>query len=145
MAEQTQEQKKGVPAELLNLAQKGVAGKNMEPVDPMESIPTLGVGKELTPGMSISGYYERTEEIPSPKSKQLNAAGERVFVRHILRIGSPTGERLGIWTTAALAAFFELVNPGQLVQIKYVRKGENEQGQAQHFFEFNREKGALNS
>lgn len=136
-------------AALQSLLQKATAappaGKTLEKVDPMERIPSIGVGKEWTAGMTVSGYFAGTEEIPSLKSRKLNEEGKPAFLRHILRVGSPSGERLGLWSTASLEAFFEKVEIGTFVTIKYLNKGVNEQGNANHFFEFKAEPKRLNS
>jgi hypothetical protein len=55
-----------------------------------------------------------------------------------LRIGSPTGKKLGIWSVGELGAFFETMAPGTLVSITYVSKGINAENNAQHFFKFRR-------
>lgn len=127
------DQEQGVPADLLALATKEVKGETLTQVNPFERPPLMKVGKDWLPGVTVSGYYAETIVIPTPKSKYASEANA-----HILRVGSPTGKKLGIWSVGELGAFFESVQPGTLVSITYKSKGENAEGNKQHFFEFRR-------
>lgn len=132
----------GVPADLLKKATAAPTGKKLETWNPMENIPTLAVGDDFKQGMTISGWFEETQLIASPKfthSQEKNEAGVPVQRRHVLRIGSPTGDRLGIWNCGELRVGFEKLTPGTFVAITYKGKGKNAKGQDQHFFEFQRE------
>lgn len=140
MAE-AQQQDRSVPADLLRQAQAMPAGVTLEDYNPMENIPTLSVGADFSEGMTVTGFFEETQVIASPKfihSKTKNADGVPTQLRHVLRIGSPTGDRLGIWNCGELKFTFEKLTPGQLISITYKGKGENTKGQPQHFFEFKR-------
>ena len=131
-----------VPADLLKRAGQIPSNVKTEDWDPMETIPTLAVGKDFEEGMTVSGYFEETQILASPKFKyatEKNAAGVPIQRRHILRVGSPTGERLGIWNCGELRAIFEKLTAGTFVALTYKGKGTNAKGQDQHFFEVKRE------
>lgn len=127
-----EQQDQAVPADLLALATKPVDGETVE-VNPFDRPPLLKVGKDWLPGVTISGYYLETVTIPTPKSKYADKADA-----HVLRVGSPTGKKLGIWSVGELGAFFEGMQPGTLVSITYKSKGINAEGNNQHFFTFRR-------
>ena len=130
-----------VPADLLAKAQQVPAGAQLESFDPMENVPTIGIGKGLEVDKKICGFYEETQMAASlkfTKSKTHNEKGVPTLPLHILRIGSPTGDRLGIWGTAELKAAFEKTAPGTLVTITYKGKGKNGSNNDQHFFDFER-------
>jgi len=130
--DQTKEQE--VPADLLAKASKlPAASENLTEVNPFERPPLLKVGKDWMPGKTITGYFCENVTIPTPKSKYANEA-----VTHILRVGSPTGDKLGIWSVGELGAFFEGMPAGTLVSIEYVSKGKNADNNDQHFFKFRR-------
>jgi hypothetical protein len=139
--EQVQKEQAPVSADLLKQAALVPQGLVVEDYNPMEQIPTLAVGEdgEFKPGMTVAGYYEETQRISSPKfihSKEVDEAGVKVQYRHVLRIGSLQGERLGIWTTGELRTAFKKLTPGTFVVITYKNRGVNAKGQKQHFFEF---------
>lgn len=140
----TNKESNAVPADLLARAMAaGVPnGVTLQEVDPMENVPTIGLGKGWAPGQTLSGYFEESQTAASPKFKSQthNEKGTPTKLIHVLRIGEPNGPRLGIWDTAALKAFFANVHPGTFVQVTYLEKGVNGSGQAQHFFKF--KKGA---
>lgn len=147
MSDEQQQERQGVPADLLAKATAMPQGVQLEAYNPMENIPTLGVGLELTEGMTVSGYFEETQTISSPKfihSKTVDANGVKTQLRHVLRIGSPTGERLAIWNCGELKAAFDKLAPGSFISIKYLRKGVNAKNQPQHFFELQRQAPAAN-
>lgn len=129
---ENREEAQGVPADLLALATKAPK-EELTQVNPFERPPLLKVGKDWTEGMTLSGYYAETIIIPTPKSKYAKESAA-----HILRVGSPTGRKLGIWSVGELGAFFEGMQPGTLVSITYKSKGVNADGNNQHFFEFRR-------
>jgi hypothetical protein len=115
--------------------------------NPMESIPTLSVGVEgdIKPGMTVTGYFVRNEVIASPKfthSKVRNAQGVPTQVRHVLR-ATNSGKLFGIWTCGELKMAFEKLEVGEALSLKYIEKGVNSKGQAQHFFEYL--KGGVNT
>lgn len=148
MTDENTQEREGVPADLLAKATATVSGKRLEAYNPMENIPTLGVGDDFSEGMTVSGYYEETQVIASPKfihSKTVNAEGVKTNLRHVLRIGSPAGDRIAIWNCGELKAAFEKLAVGSFISIKYLKKGTNAKGQAQHFFELQREAPALQS
>lgn len=139
------ETNKGVSADLLKQAGQLPQGVAVEDYNPMENIPTVAVGEEFTAGMTLAGYFEETQIIASKNfkySQEKNADGLPIQRRHVLRVGSPSGERLGIWSTGELRNTFEKLQPGQFIAITYKGKGENAKGQQQHFFEYKR--GATN-
>ncbi len=138
MSEQ-QERDYSVPADLLKKAAilPANAGQMTE-VNPFEREPRLRIGEDpekanFLPGMTIVGYYAGNKTVQTPKSKY---AKETIV--HLLRIGSPTGDKLGIWTVAELEAFFENMPLGTLVTISYKSKGVNADGNAQHYFKLER-------
>ncbi len=139
---QDQGQPKPVPADLLKRAGQLPANVRLEQYNPMENIPTIAVGEEFLEGATVVGYYDETQVIASPKfkfSRTKNAEGVPTQKRHVLRIGSPTSaEKLGIWSTGELANTFDKLAKGDLISIKYLRKGENGAGNQQHFFEYSR-------
>lgn len=138
-----EEQQEGVPADLLKQATsipKDVG--NLEAYNPMENIPTLTVGGDFAEGMTVAGYVEETQILASPKFKFSNTKNEKgvpTSLRHVLRVGSPTGPRLGIWSCGELRVAFEKLTPGTFISITYKGKGENAKGQDQHFFELQRQ------
>lgn len=143
-----EQQERGVPADLLALATKAPTGKKLEVFNPLENIPTLAVGDDLKEGMTISGYFEETEVIASTKftfSQTRNEHGVPTQLRHVLRIGSPTGAKLGIWNCGELKVAFDKMGRGQFIALTYKGKGLNAKGQQQHFFDLQREAPALNS
>jgi len=130
-----------VPADLLKRASALPSNVRLEQYNPLENIPTIAVGEEFTEGMTVVGYFEETQVIASPKfkhSRVKNAEGVPTQKRHVLRIGSPTGEKLAIWSTGELAMAFDKLAKGDLISVKYLRKGENSSGNQQHFFEYSR-------
>ncbi len=141
------EAERAVPADLLKKAgavPQGLVGK-VEEFDPMESIPTLRVGGDFAKDMVIGGYFESTEELASvkfTKSQTRNEAGVPTSFRHVLRIGSPTGDRLAIWSTGELKMVFSKLLPGDFIQLTYKGKGKNAANNDQHFFEYKVSRGA---
>lgn len=136
-----------IPADLLKAASSIPSGVQTEDYNPVESVPTLTVGKDFEKGMTVAGYYESTEAIASPKftyAKDRNEAGVPVNYRHVLRIGSPSGKRLAIWTCGELRTAFEKLSPGSFIAITYNGKGKNDKGQDQHFFDMKRSVPGLN-
>lgn len=136
----------GVPADLLKRAAVVPTEVRVEEFNPMENIPTLAVGEELKAGMTIAGWYEETQLIESLKFKfatRKGPNGKPAQLRHVLRIGSPTGDRLGIWTTGELANTFDKLQPGTFIAITYKGLGVNSNNQQQHFFEYKREVPAV--
>ncbi|NJM09371.1 MAG: hypothetical protein HC883_00265 [Bdellovibrionaceae bacterium] len=132
---------------LLKIAGQIPAGLQLEDYNPMEAIPTIAVGAEFAQGTTVAGFYEETQVVASPKfvhSKTRNEKGVPTQLLHVLRIGSPAGERLGIWTTGELKAAFDRLPAGAFVAITYKGKGVNAKGQQQHFFEFKRALPASN-
>lgn len=128
------EEQVSVPADLLKRA--GTLPANapaMAEVNPFEREPRLRIGKEFTVGMTVIGYFAENKIVQTPKSKY----AEETIV-HVLRIGSPTGDKLGIWTVAELEAFFENMAPGTLVSIHYKSKGVNADDNDQHYFKLER-------
>lgn len=137
---------RGVPADLLKRASALPPEVVVEQYNPMENIPTLAVGEELKAGMTLAGWYEETQLIESMKfrfAQRKGPNGKPAQLRHILRIGSPTGERLGIWSTGELANTFDKLQPGTFIAITYKGKGLNANNQEQHFFEYKREVPAV--
>lgn len=131
-----------VPADLLKKASTLPPGVTAEEYNPMENIPTVSVGDEFVAGQTICGWYEETQVIASPKfvySKTRNPDGVPTQLRHVVRTGSPTGDRLAIWSTGELKNTFDKLQPGSFIAITYKGKGLNSKGQNQHFFEFKRE------
>jgi len=139
MANNEEKQYEAIPAELLK--QAAILPKDapaLTEVNPFEREPRLDIGsaadgKTFTPGMTVTGYFVENKLVATPKSKY---AKETIV--HILRIGSPTGTKLGIWTKAELRAFFEDMAPGTLVSIHYKEMGKNADGNDQHYFELKR-------
>lgn len=124
-------------AELLKRASVIPQGMKTTEYNPTENLPTLGVGTDIVPGSVLAGFFEGTETITSPKFKKTvkkSAEGIPQQDLHVLRLTS--GEKLGIWSVAALQLFFSKRTPGEFVVVKYTGKGINESGNSQHFFEF---------
>ena len=129
----------GFPADLLAKATALPGNIRLEAFDPMENIPTLGVGAGIEPGMTISGYFAGTEVVASPKftySQTRNEAGIPTQLRHRLRVGTPTGPMIGIWNAGELKVGFEKLREGDFVSLTYKGKGKNAKGQDQHNFEW---------
>lgn len=128
--------------ELLNAASEAPRGADLEDYNPLESIPTLAVGKEIKAGQVINGYFEMTERIVSAKFKNSQerdpASGLPVQYRQIFRLTN--GQKLAIWTTGELSLVCEKLQPGELISITYKGKGVNAQGRDQHFFEYKKMK-----
>lgn len=138
----------GIPADLLKAAAAVPAGVKTESFNPMEDVPTLAVGEDFEKGMTIGGYFEETQEIASTKfkfSQTKNEKGIPTQLRHVLRVGSPTGKRIAIWSTGELRNTFSKLNPGDYIAVTYKGKGKNANDQDQHFFEYQRSVGSLNS
>lgn len=128
---------------LLADAAKRPAGVNLREVNPMESIPTLAVGKDILPGSVINGVYVRTETIASPKftyAKTQNAQGVPTQERHILRLSN--GKLMGLWSTGELGNVFEKWPVGSFISLTYKSKGKNAKGDDQHFFDYKEDVGA---
>lgn len=124
-------------ADLLKRASEVPKDMVMEENNPLEAIPTLGVGREIVPNTVIAGYYEGTETLTSVKFKKAQKKSPEGIPqqdRHILRLVN--GDKLAIWNTGGLSLFFSKREIGEFVRIKYTGKGTNEQGNDQHFFEF---------
>jgi len=141
MEQQAQAHAQPVPADLLKRAGTMPANVRLEQFNPLENIPTIAVGEEFEEGMTVAGYFEETQVIASPKfkhSKVKNAEGVPTQKRHVLRVGSPTGEKLAIWSTGELGLAFDKLAKGEFISLKYLRKGENASGNQQHFFEYGR-------
>lgn len=134
----------GIPADLLKQAAVIPKGVNTEAFNPMEDVPTLAVGEDFEKGMTIGGYFEETQLIESDKFKFSNVKGPNGKpgqYRHVLRVGSPTGKRIAIWSTGELRNTFSKLSPGDYIAVKYTGKGENANKQQQHFFEYQRAAG----
>lgn len=119
-------------------------GAVFEEFDPLENIPTVAVGDDWKEGVTITGYFEGTQTIASPKfkhAKDRNANGVPVNYLHVFRVAA-TNQKLGIWTTGELRLVCEKLNIGELVSITYKGKGTNTSGSAQHFFTY--KKGRIN-
>lgn len=141
------EENQGVPADLLKQASTIPRDVRVESYNPMENIPTLTVGGDFEEGATVAGYFEETQILASHKFKfstTKNAEGVPTSLRHVLRVGSPTGPRLGIWSCGELRMAFEKLTPGSFISITYKGKGENSKGQSQHFFELQRSAPAMN-
>jgi hypothetical protein len=127
---------------LLKKASTTPQGVKVEEFNPTDRIPSVAVGEEFTPGMTIEGWYDETLPISSPKfryGEESEKPGEKMKRLHVLRIGSPTGERLGIWSVANLRIAFEQLQPGTFISITYKGRGQNAKGQQEHFFEYKRQ------
>lgn len=143
----TTEEQEGVSADLLKAASTMPKNEVVETFNPLEKIPTLTVGQDFAVGMTIAGWVDETQTLASHKfkfSQKRNAEGVPTSLRHVLRIGSPTGEKLGIWSCGELKLAFEKLPAGTFIAITYKGKGENASGQEQHFFEFKRGASKLN-
>lgn len=139
------EKEKGTLEGLLSKAGAIPEGVTVEDFNPLENIPTLTLGEDFVDGQTVAGWFEETQVLASHKfkfSQEKNAEGVPTSRRHVLRIGSPTGERLAIWSSGELRNTFEKVQPGQFIAITYKGKGMNANNQQQHFFDYKR--GAAN-
>ena len=124
-------------ADLLKAASQAPAGVALQEYNPMESLPTLAVGEEITAGTVIVGKFVGTETIASRKfkfSQKKNAEGIPTQDRHILELAD--GRRLGVWTCGELGMVFGKIQPGSWIELKYNGKGMNSNNQQQHFFEY---------
>lgn len=125
---------------LLKAAADTVKGKKLKMFDPLESIPTLAVGKEINPGQVIAGTYVRTDRLASHKfvhARETDENGTPVQYRHILRLANK--QLLGIWSVGELKMVFDKLKEGAFIEITYKEKGKNQKGLAQHFFSYRME------
>ncbi len=126
------EQTTVAPAEILGYAGKAQKGKRMEEFNPLETVPTLGVG-DLGVGQLICGTFVGNEVIASNKFKyarEKNEAGVPVQTRHVLE---NDGKKYAIWSVGELRLIFSKILPGQYVEITYKGLGEVN-GAEQHRF-----------
>jgi len=134
---QTEETPKVDVKALLAVAAQVPKGKRLKKYDPMESIPTLGFGRDIEKGQIVAGTYLRTETIASHKftySQEKNEAGVPTQDRHILKLSD--GTLMGLWTTGPLSAAFGKLPAGTFITLKYNGKGKNNKGQQEHFFDY---------
>lgn len=125
-------------AELLAELKQAPEGVTLVDWNPMESIPTLSVGKEITPGTVLNCVFLRTEIMASVKfthSKTRNAEGVPTQPRHVFK-STKTGKLFAIWNTGELKMVCDKLVEGDIISLTYVEKGMNTKGQAQHFFEY---------
>lgn len=128
--------------ELLTQAAKTPKGLVVEEFNPSERYPRVAVGDGFDVGQTISGYFDTTLTVASAKFKYgegKNEQGLNTKSLHVLRIGSPTGPRLGIWGVTDLNNALDGLAQGTFISITYKGKGENAQGNSQHFFEYKRQ------
>lgn len=122
---------------LLNAARQSPVGATLVDYNPMDKIPTLSIGEEITPGTVLNGSCDGTDIIASVKfihSKERNESGVPVQRLHRLRLLD--GTVVGLWSTGELRAVWDKLAMGEFISIKYIEKGVNAKGQQQHFFEF---------
>jgi len=126
--------------ELLAQAGQRPGNASFEEFNPLENLPTATIGKDIQPGMVITGTFMRTERATSAKFKFATekdpVSGLPVQYIHVLKLAN--GSELGIWSVGELKAVFDKLPVGDLIEITYTGKGENAKGQQQHFFEYKR-------
>jgi hypothetical protein len=128
---------------ILKTAAQVPAGANLVEYNPLENIPTLSVGEDIVPNTTINGYYEGTERIASPKFTHAKERDERgVPCQYLHKMKLLDGTIVGIWSTGELKAVFDRMAVGEFLSLKYLEKGVNAKGQAQHFFEYKKVKPA---
>jgi len=119
-------------SEILGFAGKADQGKRLEDYNPLETIPTLGVG-DLSVGQVLCGTFVMSEVIASPKFKyarEKNDKGVPIQTRHVLENG---GKKFGIWSVGELKLIFGKLTPGTYVALTYNGLGEVN-GNDQHRF-----------
>ena len=128
-------------AALLREAGQMPSGTAMEDFNPLEQIPTLAIGKDIVTGQKIVGRFVETQRLTSAKfihSQETDpTTGLKVQYLHVFELLNK--KRIGIWSTGELYAVCEKLAAGELIAITYKGKGTNAKGQAQHFFEYQRE------
>lgn len=98
----------------------------LEENNPIENVPTVSVGKEIQKGTVIAGYYDSSREVETKRGKSMI---------HTLRLAK-NGSKLAVWGKASLNLFFSKRQAGEFVKFTYTGLGKNEEGNDQHFFEF---------
>lgn len=101
---------------------------------PLEQTPTLAIGEDVRPGMSLAGNYLRTERIVSGKftMSQEKEDGKGVQYRHVLSNGDLV---YGIWSVGELKLAFSRLPVNTYVELTYKGK-EVVNGFNQHTFDF---------
>lgn len=111
------------------------AGAPVQKWSPLEQTPTLAVGEDVQPGMTIAGSYLRTERIESVKftmSQEKTPEGKGVQYRHVLRNGDTV---YGVWSVGELGLAFSKLPVNTYVEITYKGKAMVN-GFNQHTFDF---------
>jgi hypothetical protein len=132
MENQTTETTNMSPEEILRFASRETSGKKLTEFNPLETIPTIGVG-DLKTGQVLAGIYVETESIASAKFKfarETNEQGTPVQKRYVLDNG---GQKFAIWSVGELKLIFSKMTPGQYVHLTYKGLGEVN-GTEQHRF-----------
>ena len=101
-------------------------GMKMTESNPLENAPALSVGKDIVEGQTIAGYYEGSKTVEGKKGPSH---------LHYLRLAK-TNDKIALWGKASLNLFFSKRAVGEFVRITYNGLGTNEDGNDQHFFEF---------
>ena len=128
--------------DVLNLASQVPSSVKTEEFNPMERFPRVAVGDTFKEGQTIAGWYEETLVIASEKFRYgegKNEEGLNTKSLHVLRVGSPTGPRLGIWSVQDLKNTFQDLAQGTFIAITYKGKGQGANGNQKHFFEYKRQ------
>jgi hypothetical protein len=130
-----QEVTSDVPVEdVLKQAGTRATGKKTEIFNPLEKIPTVGVG-DLKPGQVLAGFFDSTERLMSAKftysQEKDTETGLPVQYRHVLINGKT---KYGIWNCGELKLIFSKMVKGQYIELTYKGKGVVN-GRDQHQFE----------
>jgi hypothetical protein len=130
--ETTENTENMTPSEILKYASRPTTGKKLVDFNPLETIPTLGVG-DLEKGQILAGNYVETETIASTKFKfarETNENGTPIQKRYVLDNG---GQKFAIWSVGELKLIFSKMIPGQYVHLTYNGLG-TVNGTEQHRF-----------
>ena len=94
--------------------------------NPLENVPAFSFGKEIQKGAVVAGYYEGGKTVEGKHGpSQL----------HTLRLAK-SGNKIALRGKAGINLFFSKRQIGEFVKITYTGLGVNEEGNDQHFFDF---------
>lgn len=131
---------------ILKTAAQVPSGAKLVEYNPLENIPTLSVGDEIQPGMTLNGHYDGTDRVCSVKftHAQERDAQTGLPVQYLHKLRLLDGTVIGIWRTGELKAVFDRMAVGEFISLTYKGKGTNAKGLAQHFFEYKKMDPAAN-
>ncbi len=106
------------PDQILGFAGKAQKGRRAEEFNPLETIPTLGVG-DLKKGQLLCGTYVGAEVIASNKFKYAREKNEKGVPQQTRYVLENDGKKWAIWQVGELKLIFSKVVIGQYVEITY--------------------------